>query len=1427
MEDTKTTPDRREHSLWRAIFRWSVRILLLVMGLVLAALLWLGSESGLTQALSWAQQFLARNGQALAFDRLQGNLWRGIRFGRVEWRGFDTAVKGTDLQLRWSLRALLRGKGLVHQLEAGTLIVQVPPGDPDKPRTDTDMPGDFGLPFPLEIRKLAVGRLEIQPPAVNGKDAEPYVVLTDIDGTAEYAVGQYRIKTLALTSPWGQVRSATAQMEGAPPHRLKGVIQANGHAQQWPYDATLTVDGDLARLPATLQGQLADGMADIQAVVKPLGRMPVERLHARLADTNLTRFTALGKLPETGMDLDLDIDPAAGKKETWQGHIRLANRRAGTLEANRIPLRSLQTGIVFRIPPTEQWSHLYVGLNDLAIGLPVSVQPADAGAVATASANVKPGSGSGNGSGKGQAAQKPQAAQPVTIAAKGEARIEGRLESWLAQSMAIPGTTLPRLKSDLKLTGLDLAPLWQGLPRTALGGQVKVDGQQFLVDLSQRAEQMRTLLPADLKKLAADAQVKLAGTLDPRWLKLNEGRVALGETLLTASGQAAVSAPWDLNLRGTARRLDLAQWLPATLPVDPAWREGMLGADWSVEGRLMSPGQKATVGLDLVESRVAGQPLTGGLHGKAELDAQWQPLSLKDIDLKLAHGTANRIQAKGALGAPQDRLDVGVKLGNLSALDRRAAGSMNLDGHLSGRFQDLSAKASARASGVDWTTLDEAGKPNRLSLKDLKLDLAAPLALQAKSRQDTPVELTLSARQLGSGTDVLDALNLSLHGTPSQHQLAAAARQGKDRLQLRLQGALSLPRTGPSPSYRASVETLDLSGRTAVRLVDPAPLAVDGSRLTLSDFRLAALDGHIDLKRLLLDWSGPLKYETRGSLVELAPLRLHQLLGVDEQKNLDVLKDVRIAGQWQLRGQGAQALYGDVQTSIREQVPAGRRKRLGLRDDNGLVLHFDERKLNGKVNLDIVSLELANLFTGPDMAVDGSLKVDGTVAGTLDAPLVDLAVTGKDLSVLQRSAGMRLSGGDLDAHLSGRGLQIKRLKFHTGQGSLQLKGAARLVERGNTKAALAAQDVAWAAALTKPPKAGSPKPSLLPMDGVFDVRADHFLVPIGPGQRVTLSGVTRLTSGPAGLILVGDMKVDEGLIELAGSSAPTLPGDVRVSGEQIPQDLPEEKDAEASLRIASDLEVELGDKLKINGMGAEARLGGKLQVGGFLPADPQLTGVVNIVDGSYQAYGQNLKFTKGLIRFTGPVDNPSLDIEAKRPYLPVEVGISITGQASNPRISLISKPSMSETNKLSWLVLGVPPDEAGGAAQVLALQQAGTMLLGNDNGVRSPSIAERLGLDVLNYGYASNTGVDSGIQESMTPKGLVGSSSSSNADATETGVVSLGKRINDRLFVSYEKGVRGVWNLLRIQYTLGKGYVLRAQTGSDNSLDVLRSRSFD
>lgn len=1454
--------ESRPPSAGRLILRWFLRILLLLIVTLLAALFWLGTESGLTTALTWTQRLLAGQGQALAFDRIQGNLWRGgVHFGRIEWRGFDTVVKGTNLELGWSLRALLQGKGYVHHLTADTLIIQLPPGS-DEPASDTEMPGDFGLPFPLEIRKLAVKHLEIQPQANGEQDAEAYVAFNDIDGWADYMLGTYRIRSLTGNTPWGDVKSAAVQMKAAPPHALKGEITANGYAQKWPYNAKLEVDGDLARLPATLIGTLADGLASVNSVVKPLSRIPVENLHVRLGDINLERFTALGELPQTGMDADLDIDPVKGKDEYWQGSIRVENRRAGTLKDNRIPLHSLKSGLSLRLPATEHWSQFHVALKDLAIGLPISVAqvPAQttgnkangqagskvapaagdkaAAAAGDQAAAGKPAPGKPASAGKAVAATKPATAartaaakpaapRPVVISTRGEARIEGQLETWPEQTMAVPGTTLPRLKGDLKLTGLDLAPLWQGLPQTALGGVVKVDGQQFRIDLNQRAAQMRTLLPEDLKQLAADAQVKLVGTLDERWLKLSEGRAALGESVVTVAGQAAVSEPLDLKLGGTLRKLDLAQWLPAELPLDPAWREGMIGADWSVEGRLQSPGQKATVALKLVESDVAGQPLTGGLSGRAELDANWQPQLLENIDLTLAHGTANRIQAKGALGRPRDVLKLDVGLTKLAALDRRLAGSLNLNGQVSGRFDDLDARASARASDLGWTTRDADGKLTRMGLKDLKLEAAAPVSLARRSSLDDPLDLVLAAQQFTLDDQKLDAINLGLKGSPAQHHLTLAGRMGKDRLQVRLDGALSLPKN--APAYRATLDTVDLSGRTSVRLTDPAPLSVVDNRLTLDNFNLTVLGGRVNLAHLLLDWNGELRYEATGRADDLVPLQVHQMLDPEGAARLDVLRDVRSKAQWQIRGQGAEALFGDVQASIFEQPAAGQKARLGLRADNGLMVHFDGRKIEGRARLDFPSLEPANLFLGPDMALDGSLRADGTVAGTLDAPKVDLTLKGQNLSVLQRSAGMRLANGVLDAHLDDRGLVLKQLRFFAGKGSVNLRGSARLVDRGDPRVARARQKAGWADLIGQKEKDAGPPPSLLPMEGVFDVDLDHFLVPVGPGQRLTVSGGTRLTSDHIGLILAGNMVVDEGLIELQGSSAPTLPDDVKVVGEQIPQDTPEQSadDAE-TLRIASDQVIKLGKQLRINGMGVEATLGGSVQVRGFLPGEPAVVGLVKITDGSYEAYGQNLQFTKGRIRFNGPVDNPSLDLEAKRPYLPVEVGVNITGSAKNPQVSLYSRPSMSENDKLSWLVLGVPPDEAKGGAQALALQQAGSMLLGGNDGVRTPSIADRLGLDVLNYGYASDTSAQSGVQDTMTPKGVAsGSTSSNDGNSAETGVVSLGKRINDRLFVSYEKGVRGVWNLLRIQYTLGKGYVLRAQSGTENSVDVLRSRTFD
>jgi translocation and assembly module TamB len=58
-------------------------------------------------------------------------------------------------------------------------------------------------------------------------------------------------------------------------------------------------------------------------------------------------------------------------------------------------------------------------------------------------------------------------------------------------------------------------------------------------------------------------------------------------------------------------------------------------------------------------------------------------------------------------------------------------------------------------------------------------------------------------------------------------------------------------------------------------------------------------------------------------------------------------------------------------------------------------------------------------------------------------------------------------------------------------------------------------------------------------------------------------------------------------------------------------------------------------------------------------------------------------------------------------------------------------------------------------------------------------------------------------------------------------VVAIGKRLSSRVLVTYEQGLRGVWNLLRIQYEITDRLSVRAQTGTDTALDLLYSFSFD
>src|SRR5690606_28105698 len=170
-------------------------------------------------------------------------------------------------------------------------------------------------------------------------------------------------------------------------------------------------------------------------------------------------------------------------------------------------------------------------------------------------------------------------------------------------------------------------------------------------------------------------------------------------------------------------------------------------------------------------------------------------------------------------------------------------------------------------------------------------------------------------------------------------------------------------------------------------------------------------------------------------------------------------------------------------------------------------------------------------------------------------------------------------------------------------------------------------------------------------------------------------------------------RVDEGLVELRGGEAPRLPDDVVIAGDEETRPAPTTSANEAAaaenaegLRVAADLKLDLGEKLRVRGSGVDALLGGSLELRGTLPANPLAYGTVRVAKGTYSAYGQQLQITRGRVVFDGPIDNPVLDIVAMRLGRPVEAGVAVTVTVLSPRLRPGACHDVPDTVQLAWLL---------------------------------------------------------------------------------------------------------------------------------------------
>jgi translocation and assembly module TamB len=313
-------------------------------------------------------------------------------------------------------------------------------------------------------------------------------------------------------------------------------------------------------------------------------------------------------------------------------------------------------------------------------------------------------------------------------------------------------------------------------------------------------------------------------------------------------------------------------------------------------------------------------------------------------------------------------------------------------------------------------------------------------------------------------------------------------------------------------------------------------------------------------------------------------------------------------------------------------------------------------------------------------------------------------------------------------------------------------------------------------------------------------RADHLRVLNRPDMRLKFDGSGTVAMADKKLILRGALTTDEGRFEFDTPKAPKLGSDIVVVGRTKTADSTSSRTSFQTKLLDVDMTLDAGERLHIVGAGLDTDLRGKVNLKTSPQGVLEARGVLSSVNGVYFVFGQRLDIDRGRLIFDGPIDNPALDISAKRKGLAVEAGVDVTGTVRVPNVQLTSDPPVSDSEKLAWLTLGHGLENATGGDLAL-LQTAASALIGAGNAIPiTQRIANQIGLDELSLRGGGEAG---------------------------TQVAALGKRLSNKLYLEYQQGLATANNVLRLSYSLSRSLSLRLETGYTSGVGFYFTRSYD
>ena len=902
-------------------------------------------------------------------------------------------------------------------------------------------------------------------------------------------------------------------------------------------------------------------------------------------------------------------------------------------------------------------------------------------------------------------------------------------------------TILPASKVDLNLSGslkktTALSLTTQGVLDATLTGDVKLAEDKTPLNLQLKAKKGQYTFADGLAPLKInDVDIKLTGDLlnyhaevvggvegmdhiphthvdlnaDGKLYEvtLNELKLAAldGTARLTGSSTWKDGAQWDVT--ADLNKMNIRPYVPAM----PAVLSGKVSSKGSAD----SNHWKVDVPTVDLTGSLSSRPLS--LKGSVFLSNE----TLLNIpDLLLNYGD-NRIAAKGTLG-DKSNLDLDINAPSLRGLWQDLAGSVVGKAQILGKLTAPTINTDLTAQGLHFQGLD-------LSKALIKGNVV--------SEPQVKGELNVKAENFRYGDSIkLHNIDLNASGDEKHHTLTLKSKGEPVAADLQISG--NFDRT--SQQWKGNLSQVSLNSPIGdFKVNQTIPVTYDNKKIQATIGSHCWINQDLDLcfpQQFTAGKNGEVPFELKRINLDL----VNKLMGQDTLK-----------GQLQSRGKVAWFTDKPLQLNVAvEGNNIGVAQKLDYRtfkldipklsvnadiQNNNLTLKSDinvqnqgrigtdlkindlskGRQLGGTFTIEGLRLSLANQLFSSGESIDGEVVSRLSFGGNLEKPLLNGNFDIRNVKSKLKSLPFDVTDGQVAIRFNGTSSTLNG-HVQTPDSKLNINGQANWANMDNWTAEVRAQ-------------------------------ADNFKVDIPSMAKLKVSPNVVVKASPKRLDLSGNVDIPWARIaieSLPDNAEPVNEDEVILNG---PRKSKEElinrqfaSETKSGMQIQSDLKIKIGDDVHLDAYGLKTNLDGLLSVKqdkGKLG----LFGQINLKNGRYASFGQDLLIRKGQISFSGLPSQPMLNIEAIRNPEAMEdskvtAGVKVIGLASSPQVTIFSDPAKSQDQALSYLLTGRSLENSGEAG---SSGSVGAALLGlglAKSGKVVGGIGEAFGIQDLNLGTA-------------------------------------------------------------------------------------------